>query len=691
MELFVIRTVAILSVLSVLWASSPAPAADPAAPQWVVVVAPAFRDAVRPLADHRRGEGFQVVQLLTTDVLSADEIRGGDGRKLRDRVNRLCRDHKGPSYVLLVGAVEPVRPEDAVRTVVPALDGGVGRMKGQPSDNGYGCPDDGRQPTVAVGRLPARTEPEAIRMVRKTLSYESDDRPAEWRHRLTVLAGVPAYNPLVDRLVETMAFARFDKLDPSWTGRAIYSNPSSRFCVPDDLLHDQARKYVEGGQAWTLYLGHSNAGGLWGGGARYLDRDDWATLKIAHGPGVLATFGCNGCQLRGDSGEGYGVAAVRNPDGPVAVIGSHGICFAAMVQLATDGLFKSTFAAKQPERLGESWLAVKAGVAKGDIDDLTFALLDAVDGDRTISQATQRLEHLEMFTRLGDPALKLAATPAELTLKTDEAAAAGATVVIHGTAPARLNGGRVQITAERPVGSEPADLETPPKELGPERDRALMRNHERANRFAVAEAEAMVKDGRFEAKLELPARLPWERLNVHAYAATETQEAARRAAGGRTGGEKSLRNCNKTGPGHGQAIRRGRRVVPLPRRLDAGARGDGERLDGVAAEPGDGVPGGDAGPQHAGAGTDGSRGPGGGLRSEYPGLDADAAVDLVAGEMAVGHDIQFFSFDLPNTAWTRSLYCAAGTLLLYWQANDLELPTTEPVLRAICASLKADE
>ena len=79
------------------------------------------------------------------------------------------------------------------------------------------------------------------------------------------------------------------------------------------------------------------------------------------------------------------------------------------------------------------------------------------------------------------------------------------------------------------------------------------------------------------------------------------------------------------------------------------------------------------------------------LKSEYPGLDADAAVDLLAGEMAVGHDIAFFSFDLPNTAWTRSLYCGAGTLLLYWQANDLELPATEPVLKAICASLKVEE
>ena len=115
------------------------------------------------------------------------------------------------------------------------------------------------------------------------------------------------------------------------------------------------------GQAWTLYLGHSNMEGMWGGGAHYLDRADWAKLKIARGSGVFATFGCYGCQLKGERGEGYGVAAMRNPDGPAAVIGSHGICFAAMVQLATDGLVESTFAGKSPERLGATWLAIKSG------------------------------------------------------------------------------------------------------------------------------------------------------------------------------------------------------------------------------------------------------------------------------------------------------------------------------------------
>ena len=194
------------AALSLLLLVSAAPAADAPAPQWVVVAAPAFRDALRPLLEQRKAQGFQATPVLTTDVLMADEIRAGDGRKLRTHVNKLCRDYPGPSYVLLVGAVEAA-PKDAERTVVPPLDGGVGRMKGQPSDNGYGCLDDGREPSVPVGRFPARTETEAGQMVRKTLAYERDDRPGEWRHRLTVLAGVPAYNPFVDRLVERMAFA----------------------------------------------------------------------------------------------------------------------------------------------------------------------------------------------------------------------------------------------------------------------------------------------------------------------------------------------------------------------------------------------------------------------------------------------------------------------------------------------------
>lgn len=79
------------------------------------------------------------------------------------------------------------------------------------------------------------------------------------------------------------------------------------------------------------------------------------------------------------------------------------------------------------------------------------------------------------------------------------------------------------------------------------------------------------------------------------------------------------------------------------------------------------------------------------LKADYPTLEAQPQVETLAGQMAVGHDIQFFSLDLTNTCWTRSLYGADGVLLVLCQSNDLELEEYEPVLRAICASLTVEE
>ena len=79
------------------------------------------------------------------------------------------------------------------------------------------------------------------------------------------------------------------------------------------------------------------------------------------------------------------------------------------------------------------------------------------------------------------------------------------------------------------------------------------------------------------------------------------------------------------------------------------------------------------------------------LQDDYPELEYDPCIDSVAGQPAVGHMIRFFSLDLTNTCSTRSFYTPWGTVLVLWQANDLELETHEPVLRAICASLEVDE
>jgi hypothetical protein len=293
--------------------------------------------------------------------------------------------------------------------------------------------------------------------------------------------------------------------------------------VPDEALNEKSRALVEEGQALTLYLGHSNPQGQWGGAARYLDREDWGSLKIGRGAGVFATFGCNGCQLAGEGDEGYGVAAARNPNGPAAVLGSHGVCFAAMVNLGADGLFDSLFAGKVPARLGDVWLDVKRSVATRKLDFITYKALDAVDGDAAIPQAVQRQEHLEMFVLLGDPALKMPTLPDDVHLEAGPAVAPGKTLEVTGDVPDRLVGAKVVVTLERTPSSEPTDLEPLPKE-GPERAKVMLANHEKANAVVLARQETEARDGRFGVKLTLPDRLPWKKVVLRAYAATDKAE-----------------------------------------------------------------------------------------------------------------------------------------------------------------------
>jgi hypothetical protein len=78
------------------------------------------------------------------------------------------------------------------------------------------------------------------------------------------------------------------------------------------------------------------------------------------------------------------------------------------------------------------------------------------------------------------------------------------------------------------------------------------------------------------------------------------------------------------------------------------------------------------------------------LRADYPDLEAETFVDMLAGEMATGHEVHFFSLDLSVTCWTRSLYAGAGTLLVLCQVSDMEEAEYEPLLRAVCASLRVE-
>lgn len=488
---------------------------------WIAVTAPGVRGAIEPLCARRRAEGMRVEVIETTDVLSGEQIAAGEAEALSERVREVCRGAGGRRYVLLVGAAVAEGAALAKRTVVPPLRGKSGRMAGQLTDNGYGCLGKGVLPEVAVGRLPARSAAEAEQMVEKTLRFERDR--GAWQNRITLLVGHPGGTSVFERslaewFVQNAAATRFERLSPLWTGRILIHAPNSPFTVPDERLREKALGYLTEGQLFAGYLGHSGARGLWSGAARFLDGSDWGSLKIASGAGVLFSCGCFGCQLAGADGEGYGLAAMRNAEGPAAVIGAVGESYGAMGQLATDGLLDCLRKDEPPRRLGDYWMAVKGGLARGTIDPFTFQLYDQADGSGgKVPLARQRPEHVEMWILLGDPALRLPTPEAGIRLETAGACQAGETVTVRGQTEGAFSGAVVRVTLERPLGSAPAEGNLAADD-STEAGERIMALHARVNDLVLVRQEARAVDGRFECCMQLPEMLPWPRLAVRAQA-----------------------------------------------------------------------------------------------------------------------------------------------------------------------------
>ncbi len=79
------------------------------------------------------------------------------------------------------------------------------------------------------------------------------------------------------------------------------------------------------------------------------------------------------------------------------------------------------------------------------------------------------------------------------------------------------------------------------------------------------------------------------------------------------------------------------------------------------------------------------------LRGDYQELDAEAVVDSLAGRPAVGYNVDFMTVDTPIACRVRCLETESGVLLVMSQVSEFDRDKNEPVLRAVCASLRIDE
>jgi len=79
------------------------------------------------------------------------------------------------------------------------------------------------------------------------------------------------------------------------------------------------------------------------------------------------------------------------------------------------------------------------------------------------------------------------------------------------------------------------------------------------------------------------------------------------------------------------------------------------------------------------------------LKSEYKELDAENRVETIAGQLTIGHDIDFLTVDSAISCRTRCMETPSGPLLVMCQTSEFDREQNDPVLRAIIASLQVGD
>jgi len=352
-----------------------------------------FAEAVRPLAELRRKQGFDV-------VVSTDPVE-----------KAVAALPRRPACIVLVG-------DDAERGAlvwaIPAKEFKLYRWRAVQrttfaSDAALGDLDGDLVPDVPVGRLPARSTDQVKRIVDKILAYER--RPAGLDDlRLPVWAGSPCYGKAIDSMSTEMLVAAVRMNAPAWAQPWLLSGGAGHALCgwPPDQPALFAKQLRRGTLAYMM--GHGDRECFYSmdfkGEAVKLTAQA-AAAELAKGPPgpPLVIFACDCGHFTAES-DCLAESLLRLPGGPVA-------CIAASTEShPLTNYFSGTCLLSElsgrHERVGELWLAAQRAAMKAR-NPLIERMLRDVEGklENEINVAALRRDQMLMYALLGDPATRL--------------------------------------------------------------------------------------------------------------------------------------------------------------------------------------------------------------------------------------------------------------------------------------------
>lgn len=439
---------------------------------WVAVAPAALATDVVPLAEHRRRRGLTAAVVAWEAVL-ADHPAESREESLQ-RFLQKAGARGAARFVLLVGDGR----------TIPGRNGPS--FFGRPcfTDQFFVCDDADTLPDRAIGRIPTSDADSVRRIVKRTIEYELDDKPAGWRRRVSFLAADGGFGPALDTVLESAVAGILDRgLPPELDLRVLRSNAKSSFGVPASHEKKSILELWGSGALIGLYAGHGSRHGLHtaqesGGTRPIFTTADASKLEIRRGAPFLVFFACHtgdfrptGREPQDPMDEGlstadrlpscFAASVLEAPQGAVAALGASQISHPYVDLLLAHelcGLFRQNPRLPVGELIREAKGRVYRGGGKfrenADRVAKTFGVSEP-DQKRLVDY------QMALYNLMGDPALVLQRP--ELDLKLEVARGAepkgGEEIEVKITIPsdraASLEGASVIVALEQGRASAP--------------------------------------------------------------------------------------------------------------------------------------------------------------------------------------------------------------------------------------------
>jgi hypothetical protein len=397
------------TVVSIMLAADSAGAGKPA--DTLVVCPAAFREALAPWIEYRRGQGHEITVVAPSTGSTS----------LKAQVKRLSAGGDLKCLVLVGDVADDNELSTANSAAIPTnhVEAKINTRWGSTptiaSDVPFTDLDDDGTPELTIGRIPADSPDELRRVVAKIIRYERETQNGDWQRRLDIVAGIGGFGALADGLIEAAGRQVFQQaVPPGYEMRHTSAKSANR---QSNLFRETACGHLnEGSLAW-IYLGH--------GLPTELDRvptptglmpilsvDDVPRVKCDQCRPLAVLVACYTGAFDARR-ECLGEELLIAEGGPVAVIAATRVTMPYGNTVFGYELLRACFN-DRPTSLGELLRLAQCRTLTAMKDDKFRPSLDSIAQGLSpppVDLAVERREHVMMYHLFGDPLLRLRLAP----------------------------------------------------------------------------------------------------------------------------------------------------------------------------------------------------------------------------------------------------------------------------------------